>query len=66
MTSTPKRPASACDQRDRMIRRMLATATGKAQRVRPDPTRVDPEGRLCGARRPITLATAPWRDPDKR
>jgi hypothetical protein len=64
MASTPNRPASARDQRDRMVRRMLATATGKAECAKPDPTRVDSEGRQRA--RPITLPSFPWRDPDER
>jgi hypothetical protein len=47
MTSTPpKRPTQDYKpQSDAAIRRMLATATGCAQRVKPDPHRVDSEGR---------------------
>jgi hypothetical protein len=43
---------------DTAIRQMLRIATGRAERVKPDPHRLDNEGRQRA--KPITLAPMPW------
>jgi hypothetical protein len=64
MATIPRRPPTREKIDDGEIRRMLRTATGHAVRVRPDPHSIDSAGKYRA--KPISLATMPWRDPDKR